>query len=305
VDTNSRTESKAARLRELLTGPRVARFAGARDALTARLVEKAGFDGVWASSFELSATQALPDISLLSMSDLLGASVSIDAATELPMLADCDTGFGGRANIAHMVQRYEASGIAGVCIEDKVFPKKNSFVNEGQILEEVGEFAARVELAKKSQQRSDFVVVARVEAFVAGMDVDEVLRRANAYADAGADAVLIHSKRSGPEEIRSFLAGWQSRRPVVVVPTTYPQWTAAQAATEGVAMVIYANQTLRASIRATQDVLAAISEADGSATVEAAITPVKEVFELVGMNSWTAMERQPARSIDVKQPVVS
>jgi phosphoenolpyruvate phosphomutase len=294
VDISFGIGSKAAHLRDLLTRPRVARLAGARDALTARLVERAGFDGIWASSFELSATQALPDLSLLGMSELLTVSVSIDVATELPMLADCDTGFGGRANIAHMIRRYEAAGVAGVCIEDKVFPKRNSFVDEGQVLEDIDEFAARIELAKGSQQRADFVVVARVEAFVAGMGVDEVLRRANAYADAGADAVLIHSKRNGPEEIRAFLSRWQRRRPVVVVPTTYPHWTADQAAAEGVSMVIYANQTLRASVRATQEVLAAISAADGSAPVEGEITPIKEIFDLVDMTTWTAMDEQPA-----------
>jgi phosphoenolpyruvate phosphomutase len=280
----------AERLRELLSQPRVARLVGARDGLTAQIAEQVGFDGLWASSFELSATQGLPDISLLGMTDYLTATVSINARTSIPVLADCDTGFGGRANIAHMVERYESAGIAGVCIEDKTFPKRNSLLSDGQLLEDAEEFAARIRLAKLTQATTEFVVVARLESFIAGTGVDDAMRRAHLYADNGADAVVVHSKKGGPEEIIEFLGRWQRRLPVIVVPTTYPTWTEAEAERRGVSMVIYANHGLRASVRAIREVLQSITKHGAAAPVEASIASVNEVFDLVGMGEWEALE---------------
>ncbi|MFF9025191.1 isocitrate lyase/phosphoenolpyruvate mutase family protein [Streptomyces eurythermus] len=277
---------KAARLRELLERGRIARIMGARDGLTARLVEDAGFDGVWASSFELSATRGLPDLGLLTMSECLTAAAQIDEATSLPVLADCDTGFGGRANLVRTVQRFERAGIAGVAFEDKVFPKRNSFLEGGQDLEDAEEFAARLEAASQARVDGDFTIVARTEALIAGAGMDEALRRAHLYADAHADAILIHSKRSDAQEIEEFLRRWQRRKPVVVVPTTYPHWSLDQAATAGVSMVVHANHALRAAVTAMREVLAEIALRGGTSTVEGDIASMKELFELTGVSHW-------------------
>ncbi|MFJ4655854.1 isocitrate lyase/phosphoenolpyruvate mutase family protein [Nocardia sp. NPDC088792] len=278
--------SKAARFRELLQRKEIARIVGSRDALTARLIENAEFDGLWASSFELSASRGLPDLGLLTMAELLDASALINQATNLPLMADCDTGFGGKINIIRTVQRFEDAGIAGVCFEDKAFPKRNSFLEGNQDLEAAEEFAGRIEAATRTRRSGDFTVVARTEALIAGQGLDEALRRAHLYADAHADAILIHSKKTSPVEIVDFLKAWQARTPVVVVPTTYPHWNLAEAQEAGVSMVIYANHALRASVSATRDVLSEIRLHGGTDSIEDSIAPMKELFSLTAVAQW-------------------
>ncbi|GGO82106.1 isocitrate lyase/phosphoenolpyruvate mutase family protein [Wenjunlia tyrosinilytica] len=278
--------SKAARLRALLERKETARIVGSRDALTALLVEEAGFDGLWASSFEISASRALPDLGLLTMAELLEASSHVNEATSLPLLADCDTGFGGRINVVRTVQQFEAAGVAGVCFEDKVFPKRNSFLLGGQNLEEAEEFAGRIEAGARARRSSDFTLVARTEALIAGRGLDEALRRAHLYADAGADAILIHSKKRTPVEVLEFLQAWQARTPVVIVPTTYPHWDLADAQAAGVSMVIYANHALRASVSAMRDVLTEIRVRGGTGAIEDRVAPMKELFGLTDVSKW-------------------
>lgn len=280
------TMGKAARLRELLTRSSTARLVGARDALTARLVEEAGFDGVWVSSFELSAARALPDLGLLTMSECLDAAVHIDEATTLPLLVDCDTGFGGAINLAHTVRRYETAGIAGICVEDKVSPKRNSYLDGDQILEDPDVFAHRIEAAARNRSNNDFSIVARCEALIAGRSMDEALSRAHRYVDAGADALLIHSRRRDPGEVVDFLRRWRGRAPVVAVPTTYHRWSLAEAQEVGVSLLIYANQTLRASVLATRHVLSEIQLRGDASTAEESIVPVKEIFDLTRTAEW-------------------
>jgi phosphoenolpyruvate phosphomutase len=277
------------RLRDLLNRPEVARAAGGHDGLTARVIEECGYDVIWASSFEISASRGLPDMSLLTMTDYLEPARQMAAATGLPVLADCDTGFGNRLNVAYMIQQYEAAGVAGVCIEDKIYPKRNSFLDGGQVLEDIAEFAAKIEVAGRSRANPDFVVVARSEALIAGLGIAEALARCHAYADAGADAILIHSKSPQPDEVVGFLAAWRRPVPVVVVPTTYYGWDIQAAAEAGVAMVIYANHGLRSSVQAMRQVLAEIRATGSSVRVEGEIASMKEIFRLTNVDSWTAV----------------
>ncbi|MFI8933366.1 isocitrate lyase/phosphoenolpyruvate mutase family protein [Streptomyces sp. NPDC053474] len=280
------------KLRKLIASRQIARLAGAHDPLSASLVEISGFDGVWASSFTISAVNGLPDMSLLSMADFLEAAGRMAAGCSVPVLADCDTGFGGAANVAYLVQRYEAAGVAGVCIEDKIFPKTNSFVDQGQELLDVDEFARKIEAGKNAQRDPDFVLVARTEALIAGHDVREALRRAHAYVDAGADMILVHSKKNSPREVIEFLDAWQERAPVVVVPTTYHDWHFTDAENSGVSLVIYANHALRAAVRSMHQVLTSIESSGTSTAVEDLISPVSEVFELTHLDKWLHLEKQ-------------
>jgi phosphoenolpyruvate phosphomutase len=283
---NSPAMSKCARLRELLHAPGTARLVGARDALTARLVEEAGFDGVWVSGFELSAARALPDLGLLTMSECLDAAVHIGAATMLPLLADCDTGFGGAINLARTVRQYETAGVAGICVEDKILPKRNSYLGGDQALEDPDVFAHRIEAAVRNRCDEDFTIIARCEALIAGQGMDEALRRAHRYVDAGADALLIHSKRRDPGEVVDFTRRWRGRAPVVAVPTTYHRWSLAEAQEAGVSLIIYANQTLRACVLATRNVLSEIQLRGDASTAEESIAPVKEIFNLTRTAEW-------------------
>ncbi|MCS7477825.1 isocitrate lyase/phosphoenolpyruvate mutase family protein [Umezawaea endophytica] len=279
-------------LRKMITRGEVARVAGAHDPLSANLVQASGFDGVWASSFTISAVNGLPDMSLLSMADYLDAAGRMAATCSVPVLADCDTGFGGVPNVAYLVQRYEAMGVAGVCIEDKVFPKTNSFVDQGQKLLDVDEFARKIEAGKNAQRDPDFVLVARTEALITGHGMPEALLRAHRYVDAGADAILVHSKKNSPREVIQFLDEWQGKAPVIVVPTTYHDWHFADAGNAGVSMVIYANHALRAAVRSMSQVLSRIRSSGASTSVEEHISPISEVFELTHLDEWLHLEKR-------------
>jgi len=283
-------QTKAGLLRHLLAVPGIVRVAGAHDALSALVAEDVGYDAVWASSLAISASRGLPDMSLLTMTDYLQAAGYINDVCGYPVIADCDTGFGNSVNVAFMVRQYEAAGVAAVCIEDKVFPKRNSFVRTEQVLEDADVFARKIEVAKRTQRSSDFVVIARTEAAIAGLGVDEALRRAHRYVDAGADAILMHSKSRQPDEVLDFCQRWRCRAPVVVVPTTYYDWHVDDAAKAGVSMVIYANQALRASVSSMGRALRTTLSNGSSVPVEADIASMADIFRLQRVDEWLALE---------------
>ncbi|WOX10313.1 isocitrate lyase/phosphoenolpyruvate mutase family protein [Streptomyces sp. N50] len=270
--------SAAQRLRAALHAPRLARAMGAHNPLSARLAEEAGFDLVWASGLEISASAGVPDANILAMGDCLDAAADLSAAVDIPVLADCDSGFGNVNNVIHMVRSYEARGVAGVCIEDKQFPKLNSFIEGNQDLAPLDDFAGKIRAA--TETRTDMVVVARLEALISGQGMDEALRRADVYERAGADALLIHSKRKDPEEVFAFREAYRGDLPVIVVPTTYNQVTVEELERGGFAMAIYANQALRSSIRAMRDTLTKIMRDGTTHHVEGELVPVKEIFDL-------------------------
>jgi phosphoenolpyruvate phosphomutase len=285
-------QNKARALRELFQSKPILRIVGAHDGLGAKLIEQADFDGVWASGFEISTSHTVPDANILTMTELLGAASAMNHATALPVVCDCDTGFGNALNAMHMVKRYEAAGMAAVVIEDKLFPKVNSFVPGRQELAPVEEFMGKIEAAKNAQKSGDFMVFARTEALIAGWGMEEAVRRAYAYAEAGADGIVIHSKAATPDEIFTFAERWSAKLPLVAIPTTYSQVTEAQLAARGFKMVIYANQGLRASVRAVQETLRAIERAGSAAPVEDRIASMREIFRIQGMSDMKRNEER-------------
>jgi phosphoenolpyruvate phosphomutase len=266
------------------------KLAGAHDALGAVIAEEVGFDGIWASSLGISAARCIPDASLLTMTDYLDATENIQKAASIPVAADCDTGFGSSLNVAHMVHEYQAAGITAVCIEDKVFPKVNSFVSAEHALCDTRGFCHKLEVAKTAQQGSDFFIIARTEAMISGLGVDEGLRRCHAYAEAGADAVLVHSKQATNHQIVEFLEQWDARLPVVIVPTTYPDWDAAAAAAAGVSVVIYAIQGLRATVSALRSAYTSIQASGASTSIEEEIAPLTDIFRLQRVREWLTLD---------------
>src|SRR5687768_8592638 len=174
-------------LRARLGAPGAITLAGAHNGLSARLAEQAGFEGIWASGFEISTSQAVPDANILTMTETLLVVRSIVQAVKVPVVADCDNGFGNAVNVIHMVRQYEAAGVSAVCVEDNVFPKRCSFYDSvRRELEDPREFAGKLRAAKEAQRTRDFAVVARTEALIAGWGMEEALLRGRAYADAGA-----------------------------------------------------------------------------------------------------------------------
>ena len=286
--------NKSAKLRELFTKEGVIRIVGAHDGLSAKLVELGGFDGVWASGLEISASYGIPDASLISMYQFLEAARSMNEIVSIPIITDCDTGFGNAINVMYMVKRYEEAGIAAVVIEDKKFPKDNSLLAGGrQELLRVEEFEGKIKAAKAAQNNADFMVIARIEALIAGWGQEEAQMRAHHYVDAGADAILIHSKSEDPQEIIEFVNNWDQDIPLVVIPTTYPTLKEKDIKELGkIKMVIYANHGLRASIKAMEAVLNKIRKDGGVYDLGELIVPVNHVFDLQDVPQMKENERR-------------
>lgn len=274
---------KAKQLRDLLNSNKLIRVMGAHNGLSAKLAEQAGFDAIWASGLEISATHSVPDANILTMTENLQAAISMNQATSIPIICDCDSGYGNVNNVIRMVKEYERNGMAGICIEDKQFPKLNSFIDGPQKLTPIDEFAGKIRAAKDTQSDPDFVVIARIEALIAGQGLQEALNRAYAYEESGADAILIHSKQKQPNEIVSFVEMYKGAAPIVIVPTTYPTLDVEQIRDFGIQMVIYANHGLRSSIKAMKETFDRILREGHTAGVELDISTMQEVFELQGM----------------------
>ena len=288
---------KARRLRELLQEKPILKIMGAHNALGAKLIEKHGFDGIWASGFEIATAHGVTDANILTMTENLQVAQNIDAATCLPVLCDCDTGYGNAINVMHMVRKYESAGMAAVVIEDKCFPKMNSFVPGRQELAPIEEFVGKIEAAKTACSYADGIMVfARVEALIAGWGMEEAYRRAAAYSDAGADGIVIHSKAESPAEVFAFAQVWSKkfarRCPLIAIPTTYCAVTIDELALAGFKMVIYANHGIRASVRGMEEVFRKISQNGTTREVEKDIATLDEVFLLQGMPSYQENERR-------------
>src|SRR5688572_1597050 len=287
----------AKRFREKMAGRGLVSIVAAHNGLGARLAEQAGFDGIWASGFELSASFGLPDASLLSMTQHLDASRAMAEATDIPIVADIDTGYGNAINVMHVIERYEAAGMAAVVMEDKMFPKDTSLLAGGrQELVRVEEFQGKIEAALAARRDRDFMVIARVEALIAGMGQEEARMRGEKYAEAGADAILIHSKSKKPDEIVTFIKEWRLPVPLVLVPTSYPDLTEADIEKLGkVKLVIYANQGLRAAVTAMEKVFAQIRADRGIQNADKTIVPVEHIFDLQNVGQMKEREEKYLR----------
>jgi phosphoenolpyruvate phosphomutase len=286
--------NNAAKLRALLKRPGVIKAVGAHDALSARLIERAGFDAIWASGFAISASlKCLPDASFITSSEQLEVERNIAEAVSIPVIADCDTGYGNALNVMRTVNDRERAGVAAICIEDNVYPKRCSFyAGVRRELISIEEHCGKIKAAKAAQIYPEFVVIARTEALIAGWGREEALKRAEAYAEAGADAVLIHSKSKTFDELRAVYKAWSGRVPLVVVPTIFDQTTAAEMEEAGAKIIIYANQPVRAAIRAMQDTLELIKKDTRPGAANDRIVTLSEVYDIVGVPRMEEDEKQ-------------
>jgi phosphoenolpyruvate phosphomutase len=271
-------------LQKLIETKPILRVGGAFDSMSAKLVEINGFDAIWTGSFAISATHALPDASILTMTEFLNVSSNIVESCKIPVIADCDTGFGGPTNVSHTVRKFESAGVSAISIEDKTFPKQNSLLKNGQhkLISEK-EFVAKILAAKDAKINKNFMIIARTEALIAELGMSEAIQRANAYENAGADAILIHSKKETAEEVIEFSESWKGNIPLVVVPTTYPTVSIEELIEKKFKMIIYANQTLRASYIAMNDILKEIKNKERISDVKQEMTSMEKIFELQEM----------------------
>jgi phosphoenolpyruvate phosphomutase len=273
--------SKSVLLRNLINSDNLEFLMEAHNGISAKIVEKTGFKGIWASGLTISSSLGLRDCNEASFTQVLQILEYMNDATSLPILVDGDTGYGDFNTARRFVRKLEQIGIAGVCFEDKIFPKTNSFieVKGGQKLADIREFCGKIRACKDAQSTKDFVVVARIEAFISGLGLEEALIRAKAYQQAGADAVLVHSKIKTCQDIDDFMQRWDNSCPVVIVPTTYHMTPTEHFKEIGCSLVIWANHNMRASIKAIEDVSKQIFENQNIQELDDKIKTVKDIFE--------------------------
>ena len=284
--------SQSENLVKLLDNQPIVKVCGAYDVMSAKLVELYGFDAIWAGSFAISAIYNVPDASILTMTEFFTAASNMAHACEIPVIADCDTGYGDATNVRYMVKKYENAGIAGICIEDKTFPKQNSLLEGGnnQLLSEK-DFAAKILAANEAKQNKAFTIIARIEALISGIGIEQALKRAYAYEKAGADLILIHSKKISPEEIFEFSDLWKGSVPLVVIPTTYYSVNVDELIEHKIKMVIYANQTLRAAHLALSKLLKQMKNANNMSQLQNQMSSMEDIFKLQEMYGVKSQEK--------------
>ncbi len=273
--------STSRKFKKLLLSEHLEFICEAHNGLSAKIVQEAGFRGIWASGLSISAQFGVRDNNEASWTQVLENLEFMSDATTIPILLDGDTGYGNFNNMQRLVRKLEQRHIAAVCIEDKLFPKTNSFLKGGtQPLADMQEFCGKIKAGKDAQTDPDFCLIARVEAFICGWGLAEALRRAEAYYQAGADAILIHSALSVPDEILSFKQEWGNRCPVVIVPTKYYATPTDVFRQHGFSMVIWANHMLRSAVAAMQKTARTLKEHEHLLSIEDKVAPVSEIFRL-------------------------
>jgi methylisocitrate lyase len=256
TDLSHGTTSPGRRLRDAWTASPIA-VPGVFNALVARIAERLGFRAVYLSGAALSASSALPDVGLLTLTEFVEAARTITAATPLPLLCDADTGFGEALNVERTVRLFESAGVAGIHLEDQQSPKRCGHLS-GKHLVTAEEMAAKIRAAAAARHDPDFVVIARTDARgVSGFD--EAVRRARLYVEAGADAIFPEALESKDE----FAAFARALAPVPLLANMTefgrsPNLDFAELAGLGYRMVLYPVTALRAALRAAQTALADI-----------------------------------------------
>jgi phosphoenolpyruvate phosphomutase len=299
--------SKAQRLLTELESSSLSFLMEAHSGLSAKIAEEAGFSGIWASGLSISTSLGVRDNNELSWTQVLETVELMADATSIPILLDGDTGYGNFNNFRRLVHKLQQRGVAGVCIEDKVFPKANSFVGEQQPLADISEFCGKIRAGRDMVDSRELVIVARTETLISGFGMAEALKRAEAYRAAGADAILIHSKKRTADEIFTFAKEWARRCPLVIVPTTYYDTPTEDYERAGISLVIWANHNLRASINAMRVTSRRIMTDRALTGVEHEIAALKDVFHIAGNDELTEAEKKylPTWSSDVPKNEVA
>ena len=227
----------------------------ANDAITAKLVEQYGFDGIWVSSFETSARLGLVDNETINLTDMVTVAKPITDAVNIPVIVDADTGYGNVEQFIRAVKELEKTGVSAVCIEDNTFPKSNSLWGGKKKINDMKKHGAKIRAGKEVQRTKEFCIIARTEALIRGYGIKEALKRANYYAKCGADMILMHSRDKTGKEALKIPKLWKRDTPLIIIPSKFPHLTNKQLFNAGYSIVIYANQTQRAKIYGVKKIL--------------------------------------------------
>ena len=287
-------EFRRKRLRQLIEMTQVVKVMEAHSGLTGLIVEKTvvendgrldQFDAMWVSSLCDSTAKGKPDIELVDVSSRLRTIDDIMEVTTKPIILDGDTG-GLTEHFVYNVRTLERMGVSAVIIEDKTGLKKNSLFGTEveQTQADISEFCAKISAGKQVQLTDDFMIIARIESLILEKGMDDALMRAFAYVAAGADGIMIHSRKKDPAEILEFCDKFRekdSSTPIVVVPSSFNSITEAQLSEHGVNIVIYANQLTRAAFPAMQQVAKDILKYHRAKEVDDRLMSIKEIITLI------------------------
>ncbi|HXM54246.1 MAG TPA: isocitrate lyase/phosphoenolpyruvate mutase family protein [Candidatus Dormibacteraeota bacterium] len=258
---------------------------GVHNGITARLGERCGFQALWLSSLEVSASMALPDMNLITMTEVAERVREIRRASGLPLLVDADNGYGSDELAVRAAVEYARSGAAAVCLEDKAFPKRNSFYEDDeQALEDCERFCERLRAVRAAValEGREMDVIARCEALVAGRGPAEAVRRARAYRAAGADALFVQVTARDAGVYAGVLTEIRDLAPVVVVPTALANWSVTDLQAAGASVVIYANAVIRTIVKTVTEVLTDLRAELRLGAVEGDIASLDTLFEVTG-----------------------
>ena len=279
-------------LRRLLDAKKIVRIMEAHSGLSGLIIENLeiekedglhSFDGMWSSSLTDSTCKGKPDIEAVDLTTRLHDLTNILECTTKPIIFDGDT---GSNHFAFTVRTLERNGVSAVIIEDKTGQKRNSLFGTEvtQELSSIPDFCEKIKSGKQAQVTREFMVIARLESLIAGFPVPHALERARAFVEAGTDGIMIHSKEKSGDDIKEFCSLFRAEYPhvpLVLVPTTYNQFTEKELALWGANIVIYANHMLRASYPAMMNVAKKILENERSLEADALCMPIKEILELI------------------------
>jgi phosphoenolpyruvate phosphomutase len=259
---------------------------GVHNPLTARLAERAGFDLLWLGSLELATSLGLPDINLLSLTEVAGIVRAVRGVTSLPIYVDADNGYGSDATALRAVAEFEAAGANAICIEDNLFPKRNSLLVDraARRLEDADDFARRIE--RMVAARSRLRIIARTEALVAGLGVAEAVRRLRRYADAGADALFVQTNHRWAEQLLPVVGEVAGLRPMVLAPTALPELRAADLERFGQVTLLFANVVIRGIVGSLPRILRRLHESGSLASVVSELEGLDGLFELTDTQGW-------------------
>tara|TARA_B100001758_G_C18415358_1_gene619102 strand:+ start:4653 stop:5522 length:870 start_codon:yes stop_codon:yes gene_type:complete len=263
---------------------KISSVVGASNALIAEMVERAGFDGIWVSSFELHAWNLLPDANILNTADYFDAISKISDRTNLPILVDADEGGPSSINTIRMVREYEKAGASSMCFEDNPSPKRCSFYGMKAQLESPEIMCGKIKAALDKRLNKDFAIIARTEALIQKHGMDVAIERAHMYTEAGCDGFLIHSKSKQPDEIFEFAKRYHKegiKTPLVCVPTTYNTVTLPQLENEGFSLAIYANYSVRAAVKALQLMFSNIKQGGSLSSGNDSVVGMETIFDLI------------------------
>lgn len=287
-------EYRRKRLRNLIAMCPIVKTIEAHSGLTGLIAEKTvvenegkldQFDAMWVSSLCDSTDRGKPDIELVDMSARLRTINDIMEVTTKPIILDGDTG-GLTEHFVYNVRTLERMGVSAVIIEDKTGLKKNSLFGTEviQTQDSIENFSAKIAAGKKAQLTDDFMIIARIESLILERGMDDALERAKAFVKAGADGIMIHSRKKDPAEIFEFCDKFRSmdkETPLVVVPTSFNSVTEEELASHGVNIVIYANQLMRAAFPVMQQTAELILNNHRALEVDSMLMPFKEIITLI------------------------